>query len=61
MEERFQERHLPADLSAPAAVLQWRRRAGLIAVGFAVLAVIDLIVSQSFDYLLRGWLMGLIL
>ena len=28
---------------------------------FAVLAVIDLIISHSFDYVLRGWLMGLMI
>lgn len=61
MELEYHENRLPADLSAPAAVLRWRSRAAVIAVVFAVLAVIDLIVSHSFDYLLRGWLMGLMI
>lgn len=56
----YHERRLPADLSAPAAVLIWRRRAVIAAAIFAVLAAIDWAVSGSFDYFLRGWLMGLI-
>src|SRR6185437_2721069 len=36
-------------------------RAAVFAVVFAAVAVIDLIVSRSFDYLLRGWLMGLMI
>jgi hypothetical protein len=62
MELGYHENRLPADLSAPPAVLLWRRRAVIATVVFAVLAVIDLIVSShGFDYLLRGWLMGLML
>lgn len=60
MEHEYQNR-LPANLSAPAAVLRWRSRALLVSAGFAVLALIDAFVSHSFDYVLRGWLMGLIL
>jgi hypothetical protein len=61
MELGYHENRLPADLSAPPAVLLWRTRAVIATVVFAVLAVIDLIVSHSFDYILRGWLMGLML
>jgi len=61
MELGYHKNRLPADLSAPAAVLRWRSRAAVFAVVFAALAVIDLIVSRSFDYLLRGWLMGLMI
>ena len=59
MEHEPHAHHLPRDLSAPPAVLRWRSRAVVAAVVFTVLAVIDLIVSRSFDYVLRGWLMGL--
>ncbi len=59
MEHEPHAHHLPRDLSAPPAVLRWRSRAVVAAVVFTVLAVIDLLVSRSFDYVLRGWLMGL--
>lgn len=61
MEHEAHAYRLPADLSAPAAVVGWRTRAAVAAVVFALLAVIDLVISHSFDYLLRGWLMGLML
>ena len=61
MELEYHENHLPADLSAPPAVLRWRLRAIAIAGVFAVLAVIDLLISHNFDYVLRGWLMGLMI
>ena len=61
MEMGYQENQLPADLSAPPAVLRWRFRAVSIAVVFAVLAVIDALLSHNFDYVLRGWLMGLMI
>ncbi|MGC2250474.1 MAG: hypothetical protein WA626_07350, partial [Acidobacteriaceae bacterium] len=57
----YHENRLPADLSAPPAVLRWRLRALSIAAVFAVLAVIDLLISHNFDYVLRGWLMGLMI
>ncbi len=59
MELGYHENRLPADLSAPAAVLRWRSRAIIAMVIFSALAVIDLLISRSFDYVLRGWLMGL--
>ena len=59
MEQESHAHHLPRDLSAPAAVLRWRSRAVIAALVFTALAVIDLVVSHSFDYVLRGWLMGL--
>lgn len=59
LELGYHERKLPADLAAPPAVLTWRKRAVIATVAFAVLAGIDWGVSGSFDYLLRGWLMGL--
>jgi hypothetical protein len=61
MEEIHHSRTLPADLSAPAAVLQWRTRAIGVTAVFAILAVLDLLLSRSFDAILHGWLMGLIL
>ncbi|MGH9616367.1 MAG: hypothetical protein ACRD28_06455, partial [Acidobacteriaceae bacterium] len=54
-------RQLPADLSAPPSVLRWRARAVLVTVVFTVLAIIDLIISRSFDYVLRAWVMGLMI
>lgn len=59
MEHEPHAYHLSEDLSAPPAVLRWRSRAIVATIVFAVLAVIDLIASHSFDYVLRGWLMGL--
>ena len=61
MEHETHAYQLPADLSAPPAVLRWRLRAISIAAVFAVLAVIDLLISHNFDYVLRGWLMGLMI
>ncbi|MEO7144126.1 MAG: hypothetical protein ABI165_11575 [Bryobacteraceae bacterium] len=61
MELGYHENRLPADLSAPAAVLRWRSRAIVATAVFAVLAVIDLLISHNFDYVLRGWLMGLMI
>ncbi|MHB1858300.1 MAG: hypothetical protein ACYCPM_12810, partial [Acidobacteriaceae bacterium] len=61
MEHGTHAHHLPADLGAPAAVLRWRSRAIVVAAIAAVLAAIDLLISHSFDYVLRGWLMGLVL
>ena len=61
MEHGSHAHHLPADLSAPPAVLRWRMRAFVAAAISAVLAVIDLVISHSFDYVLRGWLMGLMI
>ncbi len=61
MEQGYHEPHLPADLNAPSAVLRWRTRATLAAAVFSVLALIDLLISRSFDYVLRSWLMGLML
>jgi len=55
----YHYKELPADLSAPIAVLRWRRRAWIATAVFAALALIDALVSGSFDYVLRGWLMGL--
>lgn len=59
MEQGHYERHLPASLGAPASVLRWRSRSILATVVFTVLALVDLLISHSFDYVLRGWLMGL--
>jgi hypothetical protein len=59
MEHGHHAKHLPANLGAPASVVLWRSRAIRAAALFAVLAIIDLFLSHSFDYVLRGWLMGL--
>lgn len=61
MEDGNHVHQLPADLGAPASVLRWRFRAMSATAIFAVLAVIDLFISHSFNYVLRGWLMGLML
>jgi hypothetical protein len=64
MEHGHDENHLPANLSAPASVLRWRKRALLIALVFAILAVVDALIGHdglAFDYVLRGWLMGLMI
>lgn len=59
MEHGYHAKHLPRDLGAPSAVLRWRKRALAVTVIFGVLAVIDLLISRSFDYVLRSWIMGL--
>ncbi len=61
MEQGHYEPHLPANLSAPLAVLRWRSRALIVAAVFTVLTVLDLLVSRSFDSILSSWLMGLML
>jgi len=61
MEHGHYEKQLPATLGVPASVLGWRLRAVVVAAIFAALAVIDSLISHSFDYMLRGWLMGLML
>ena len=61
MEHGNNARHLPADLSAPPQVLRWRSRALIVTLAFTALTVIDLLISRRFDYVLRGWLMGLML
>lgn len=59
MEHGYHAKHLPRDLGAPTAVLRWRKRALSATVIFGVLAVIDLLISRNFDYVLRSWIMGL--
>lgn len=59
MEDGHNAKHLPGNLGAPAVALRYRSRALLIALISAVLAVVDLLISRNFDYILRGWLMGL--
>lgn len=61
MEHGYHAQHLPANLGAPAAVLRWRSRAVIALVVFTALAVIDFFISHSFAYVLRGWLMGLMI
>ena len=48
MEHETHANHLPADFSAPPAVLRWRLRAISVAAVFAVLAVLDLLISHNF-------------
>ncbi|MHB8303332.1 MAG: hypothetical protein ACYDC6_10920, partial [Acidobacteriaceae bacterium] len=59
MEHGHNAKHLPADLGAPASVLRFRSRAIMAAVVFTILALLDIFISRNFDFLLRGWLMGL--
>jgi len=58
MEHGHNIKHLPANLGAPASVLRFRSQALLVAVIFAVLAIVDMLITHRFDLLLRGWLMG---
>ena len=63
MEHGHHAKHLPADLSAPASVLRWRTRALLVTLVFGLLAAGDALISHdglAFDYVLRAWLMGMI-
>ena len=63
MEHAHTEKHLPADLSAPARVSHWRNRALIAVVAFAALAAAVYFTDPdalAFDYVLRGWLMGMI-
>ncbi len=56
-------KHLPADLSAPIEVSRWRNRALLVTLVFSLLAAADFFLhpsNLSLDYVLRGWLMGMI-
>ena len=56
---------LPADLSAPAFVSDWQKRAVMVAVIFSViaagLAFADGPDGLGFDHFLRAWVMGLML
>jgi len=52
---------LPADLSAPVFVKAWRARALMVAVLFAVVAVVLAFLEGSADHLLRAWIVGLVL
>jgi hypothetical protein len=55
---------LPADLSAPAFVDGWQRRALMIGLGFSVVAaVLGFLDGRGFDvdHLLRAWLLGMVL
>ncbi|MFP5230411.1 MAG: hypothetical protein ACLGXA_22575 [Acidobacteriota bacterium] len=58
---------LPNNLSAPAFVDSWRRRALMFGLVFSALAVVLAFLAQSFDgnglgwdHLLRGWLEGMV-
>jgi hypothetical protein len=58
---------LPSDLSAPAFVDGWRKRALVVGVVFTLLAVVLAALQHAsktghtVDHLLRGWLLGLML
>ena len=52
---------LPADLSAPAFVDVWKRRALIIGVVFSVIAAGLAFADGSIDHVLRAWLHGLML
>ena len=53
------EKTLPADLSAPAFVGGWRRRALIIGVVFSVLGIIlGFLSGDGWNHFLRAWLMG---
>ncbi len=62
MEHGHHAKHLPANLSAPIEVKRWRTRALLLTLVFALLAIGSFFIGHdglAFDYVLRGWLMGL--
>ena len=64
MEHGHHAKHLPADLSAPIEVTRWRGRALLVALVFALLAVASFFIGHdglATDYVLRAWLMGLMI
>jgi len=52
---------LPADLAAPAFVNAWRARALMIAVLFAVVAVVLAFLDGSVDHVFRAWVVGMVL
>jgi hypothetical protein len=52
---------LPTDLSAPAFVNAWRARALMLAILFAVVAVVLAFLDGSADHIYRAWLLGLML
>jgi hypothetical protein len=52
---------LPADLSAPAFVGEWKTRALVVGIVFSVIAAALAAADHSEDHLLRGWLLGLVL
>lgn len=64
MEHGHHANHLPAELGAPIEVKRWRGRAILLALLFALLAVASFFIGHNdlaVDYVLRGWLMGLMI
>ncbi len=52
---------LPADLSAPSFVKGWRARALVVAVLFAVTAVVLATLDHSAEHIYRAWVLGLML
>jgi hypothetical protein len=62
MAHGYHEKTLPADLSAPAFVNGWRRKALIIGVVFSVLAIIlGFLSGDGWNHFLRAWLMGFML
>jgi hypothetical protein len=54
-------RTLPADLSAPAFVGEWKTRALVVGIVFSVIAAALAAADHSQDHLLRAWLLGMVL
>jgi hypothetical protein len=52
---------LPADLSAPAFVDGWRRRAVLVGGTFSVVAALLAFADGSINHFMRAWVLGLML
>ena len=52
---------LPADLSAPAFVDGWQRRALMVGAIFSVVAALLAFADGSTDHLLRSWVLGMVL
>jgi hypothetical protein len=52
---------LPADLSAPALVDGWKKRALTVGVIFSVIAAVLAFADGSIDHLLRAWVLGMML
>uniref|UniRef100_E6QL40 Quinol:cytochrome c oxidoreductase quinone-binding subunit 2 n=1 Tax=mine drainage metagenome TaxID=410659 RepID=E6QL40_9ZZZZ len=52
---------LPADLSAPSFVKGWRARSLVVAVLFAVTAVVLATLDHSAEHIYRAWVLGLML
>ena len=62
MAHQTHSKTLPAELGAPAAIVDaWKTRALIVGVVFSLLAAGLALLDGSIDHLLRGWLLGTVL